>query len=149
MKNLLIKSGLLMFVLALVLPAFSVAADSGPDLFATKCAACHGKDGSANTAMGKNMKIRDLGSADVQKMSDKEIEGHRLEGQAAQDARLRQQAQRYPDQRPGEVHPQFEEVVGVEESVVPPKRPVARATGRACFNRLSSIDNRHWFSARY
>jgi cytochrome c6 len=72
MKNLLIKSCLLLFVLALVLPAFSVAADSGAELFATKCAACHAKDGSGNTAMGKNLKIRDLGSADVQKQSDKE-----------------------------------------------------------------------------
>jgi cytochrome c6 len=73
MKNLLIKSWLLIFVLALMLPAFSVAADTGPDLFATKCAACHGKDGSGNTTMGKNLKIRDLSSADVQKQSDKEL----------------------------------------------------------------------------
>ena len=73
MKNLLIKSWLLIFVLALVLPAFSVAADTGPDLFATKCATCHGKDGSGNTTMGKNLKIRDLSSADVQKQSDKEL----------------------------------------------------------------------------
>jgi mono/diheme cytochrome c family protein len=73
MKNLLIKSCLLILVLALVLPAFSVAADSGGDLFATKCAACHAKDGSGSTAMGKSMKIRDLGSADVQKQSDKEL----------------------------------------------------------------------------
>ena len=73
MKNLLLKSSLLMLVLALVLPAFSVAADTGADLFASKCAACHGKDGSGNTPMGKNLKLRDLGSADVQKMSDKEI----------------------------------------------------------------------------
>lgn len=73
MKNLLIKSGSLLFVLALVLPAFSVAADTGPDLFATKCAACHAKDGSGNTAMGKNLKVRDLGSADVQKTPDKDL----------------------------------------------------------------------------
>ena len=73
MKNPLIKSCLLVLALALMLPAFSVAADSGSDLFATKCAACHGKDGAANTAMGKNLKIRDLGSADVQKQSDKEL----------------------------------------------------------------------------
>ena len=73
MKNLLIKSCLLIFVFALVLPAFSVAADSGGDLFATKCAACHSKDGSGSTAMGKSMKLRDLGSADVQKQSDKEL----------------------------------------------------------------------------
>ena len=73
MKNLPIKSCLLILVLALVLPAFSVAADTGPDLFATKCASCHAKDGSGNTAMGKNLKLKDLGSADVQKASDKDL----------------------------------------------------------------------------
>lgn len=74
MKNLLTKSCLLILALALVLSAFSVAADSGGDLFATKCAACHAKDGSGSTTMGKNLKIRDLGSADVQKQSDKELQ---------------------------------------------------------------------------
>ncbi len=73
MKNLLIKASLLVLVMALVLPAISMAADTGPDLFASKCAACHGKDGSGNTPMGKNLKLRDLGSADVQKMSDADL----------------------------------------------------------------------------
>jgi cytochrome c6 len=57
----------------LVLPAFSFAADTGADLFATKCASCHGKDGTGNTPMGKNLKLRDLGSADVQQISDKDL----------------------------------------------------------------------------
>ena len=73
MKNLLIKASLLILVLAVVLPAVSVAADTGPDLYKTKCAACHGADGSGNTAMGKASKLRDLGSADVQKMSDSDL----------------------------------------------------------------------------
>jgi mono/diheme cytochrome c family protein len=58
MKNLLIKSCLLILVLVLVLPAFSVAADTGGDLFATKCASCHGKDGAGNTPMGKKCPTR-------------------------------------------------------------------------------------------
>jgi cytochrome c6 len=73
MKNLLIKSWLLIFALILVLPSYSVAADTAPDLFATKCASCHAKDGSGNTALGKNLKLKDLGSADVQKASDKDL----------------------------------------------------------------------------
>ena len=73
MKNLPIKSCLLILALALVLPAFSVAEDAGGDLFASKCAACHAKDGSGSTTMGKNLKLRDFGSADVQKASDKEL----------------------------------------------------------------------------
>lgn len=49
------------------------AADTGPDLYKSKCAMCHGADGSGNTAMGKRMQLRDLGSADVQKQSDSEL----------------------------------------------------------------------------
>ncbi len=73
MKNLLIKASLLVLVMVLVLPAFSAAADTGPDLFGTKCASCHAKDGSGNTPMGKNLKLKDLGSADVQKASDSDL----------------------------------------------------------------------------
>jgi mono/diheme cytochrome c family protein len=73
MKNLLMKASLLILVAALVLPAFATAADTGGDLFATKCASCHGKDGAGNTPMGKNLKLKALGSADVQKASDKDL----------------------------------------------------------------------------
>ncbi|MGI9102484.1 MAG: c-type cytochrome [Terriglobales bacterium] len=73
MKNVMIKASLLVLVAALVLPAFSMAADTGPELFASKCAMCHGKTGAGDTAMGKNLKLRDLSSADVQKASDKEL----------------------------------------------------------------------------
>jgi mono/diheme cytochrome c family protein len=55
--------------------AFSTwsVADSGADLFKGKCAMCHGASGAGDTTMGKNMKVRDLGSADVQKQSDDEL----------------------------------------------------------------------------
>jgi mono/diheme cytochrome c family protein len=43
------------------------------DLFASKCAMCHGPDGSAQTTMAKNLKIRDFHSADVQKQSDADL----------------------------------------------------------------------------
>jgi cytochrome c6 len=48
-------------------------ADSGEALYKSKCAACHGADGKGETAMGKANKLRDLGSADVQKQSDDEL----------------------------------------------------------------------------
>ena len=73
MKNVLIKASLLLLAVALVTPTFSFAADTGPDLYKSKCAMCHGPDGAGQTAMGKNMKLRDLGSADVQKQSDGEL----------------------------------------------------------------------------
>ena len=49
------------------------AADDTGALYKTKCAACHGPDGKGETAIGKTNKIRDLGSADVQKQSDDEL----------------------------------------------------------------------------
>ena len=50
-----------------------VFADGGADTFKAKCAMCHGATGAGDTAMGKNLKLRDLGSADVQKQSDDEL----------------------------------------------------------------------------
>ena len=73
MKNVLLKSSLLILVVALALPVLSRAADTGADVYKAKCASCHGADGSGNTPMGKNLKLKDLGSADVQKASDKDL----------------------------------------------------------------------------
>lgn len=51
------------------------AQDAGAALYKAKCAACHGADGKGETAMGKANKLRDLGSPDVQKLSDEELSG--------------------------------------------------------------------------
>ena len=59
---------------ALVLSTFSVA-EGGGDVFKAKCATCHGATGAGDTGMGKAMKVRDLGSADVQKQSDADLSG--------------------------------------------------------------------------
>jgi mono/diheme cytochrome c family protein len=48
-------------------------ADEGADTFKAKCSACHGPTGTGDTTMGKNLKLRDLGSADVQKQTDAEL----------------------------------------------------------------------------
>ncbi|MGC1614908.1 MAG: cytochrome c [Candidatus Acidiferrum sp.] len=58
---------------ALALPA--QAQTGGAALFKTKCAACHGANGKGETTIGKADKIRDLGSADVQKQTDEELAG--------------------------------------------------------------------------
>lgn len=71
MKTILTAS-IAVLALALISSTY-VFADEGADVFKSKCAACHGPDGSGNTAMGKNLKLRDLGSADVQKQSDEEL----------------------------------------------------------------------------
>jgi cytochrome c6 len=49
------------------------AQNEGATTYKTKCAVCHGADGKGDTAMGKSMKLRDLGSADVQKQTDAEL----------------------------------------------------------------------------
>jgi cytochrome c6 len=50
----------------------SVRADGAGD-FKAKCAMCHGADGSGSTATGKALKVRDLGSADVQSQTDAQL----------------------------------------------------------------------------
>ena len=62
-----------LLALGLMLPAFSLAEDTGPELYKTKCQACHGPNGDASTTMAKNLKLKDLGSADVQKQSDGDL----------------------------------------------------------------------------
>jgi mono/diheme cytochrome c family protein len=69
MKNTIALSVLLM----LALVAGAVAQNTAKGLFASKCALCHGPDASAQTAMGKTLKIRDFHSADVQKQTDADL----------------------------------------------------------------------------
>jgi mono/diheme cytochrome c family protein len=55
--------------------ALQAADESGAALYKRQCAGCHGADGKGQSSMGKAMKLRDLGSADVQKMSDADLAG--------------------------------------------------------------------------
>lgn len=70
--NLILKTTCTVFALALSLSTYTFAHE-GADTFKTKCAACHGATGAGDTTMGKNMKLRDMGSADVQKQTDDEL----------------------------------------------------------------------------
>jgi cytochrome c6 len=59
---------------ALIIMAFAGAAFAdGAAVFTGKCAMCHGKGGAGDTGMGKSMKLRDLGAADVQKQADADL----------------------------------------------------------------------------
>lgn len=53
--------------------AASIAARDGSGTYKAKCIACHGADGGGATAAGKAMKVRDLRSAEVQKLSDDQL----------------------------------------------------------------------------
>ncbi len=59
-------------VLALLLSTCALA-ESGSDIYKTKCSACHGVSGAGDTMLGKNLKLRPLGSSEVQKQSDDEF----------------------------------------------------------------------------
>jgi cytochrome c6 len=70
-KLVVIISAVVAIVIAV--PAF---AGGGPDaaaIYKAKCAMCHGPDGKGQTPVGKSMKVRDLGSAEVQKMTNAEL----------------------------------------------------------------------------
>ena len=45
----------------------------GASLFKAKCAVCHGPNGDASTEIGRNMKLRDLRSPEVQKRTDAQL----------------------------------------------------------------------------
>ena len=59
-------------ILVAALPAFAAGPD-GAALYKAKCALCHGADGSGQTPVGKSMKLPDLRSAEVQKLTDIEL----------------------------------------------------------------------------
>src|ERR1051326_3861544 len=70
------KTSSLLFLIALALVLALPAMAAGPDgaaIYKTKCASCHGPDGSGQTPAGKAMKVRDLCSNEVQKQTDVEL----------------------------------------------------------------------------
>ena len=64
---------MLVLLLMLSLAALADAQNPGKAIFASKCALCHGSDGKGNTSIGKSLKIADLRSPDVQKLSDDDL----------------------------------------------------------------------------
>jgi mono/diheme cytochrome c family protein len=66
-RTALLVAGLLLFCLS------ARSADDVAALYKTKCAVCHGADGSGNTPMGKALKMRDLASDGVQAQTDTQL----------------------------------------------------------------------------
>ena len=62
-----------LIILLLALPALADSTPDGAAIYKKTCAMCHGPDGKGKTPVGKSMKVRDLTSAEVQKMSDQEL----------------------------------------------------------------------------
>ena len=67
------KSRNVVLVATLALCVNIAAMADGGATFKAKCAMCHGADGSGNTGIGKSMGLRDLGSAEVQSMSETDL----------------------------------------------------------------------------
>jgi cytochrome c6 len=77
MSNSRIRRDCLLFVaimcaLFLTIPARSQDAAS---LYKTKCASCHGADGKGNSALAKQLGVRDFASPDVQNETDDQLAG--------------------------------------------------------------------------
>ena len=72
MKKTLFLVLLAALALIVALPAMAAGPD-GAALYKTKCASCHGADGSGQTPAGKAMKVRDLRSDEVQKQTDLQL----------------------------------------------------------------------------
>jgi mono/diheme cytochrome c family protein len=73
----------LIAVCLLVTPAFAAGdAAAGKELFAKKCASCHGAAGEGKDSIAKVMKVemRHLGSKEVQAKPDAELRKDMLEG---------------------------------------------------------------------
>lgn len=64
------------FAILLIFTFVGVAAadeTAGKSVYMSKCSICHGPDGRGNTAIGKNLKIKDFHSPEVQSMSEADM----------------------------------------------------------------------------
>ena len=73
MKRIAISALVSALTFCLSAPASFADSQAGADLFKAKCAMCHGAQGKGDTAMGKNLKLKDFGSDDVQNVHDSEM----------------------------------------------------------------------------
>lgn len=63
-------------LLASAFPSFAQDKSSpGEERFKSTCVLCHGADGAGDTTLGKQLKVPDLRSPEVQKHTDAELKG--------------------------------------------------------------------------
>lgn len=69
--------GIALFIAGSLTPSTRAVTTSFDDnavaLFKAKCASCHGEDGTGNTPPGKQLKVRNLRSAEVQRQPDAQL----------------------------------------------------------------------------
>src|ERR1700692_2330988 len=54
-------------------PFKASAAATAQDVYLDKCSVCHGQDGAGNTAKGRKLKVKNVRSPEVQKLSEAEL----------------------------------------------------------------------------
>src|SRR5581483_8468163 len=72
-RRLLAVSIAAMFLLGSVAVAQQKEKAERAQLYKSNCAMCHGADGSGNTPIGKKLGLKDLGSPEVQHLSDADL----------------------------------------------------------------------------
>lgn len=73
MRRIVICASIAALTFSMSAPAAFADSVAGATLFKAKCAMCHGADGKGDTAMGKNLKLKDFASDDVQNVHDSEL----------------------------------------------------------------------------
>jgi|SRR5215468_655423 len=71
----------LWFLIVVLIPAycFSDSSDAATQ-YKSKCAVCHGADGTGDTPMGKKLGVKSYKSPDVQKASDADLKNSVING---------------------------------------------------------------------
>jgi cytochrome c6 len=63
----------IVLLLIFSLAGIASAENPGKAIFTSKCALCHGADGTGKTSIGKTLKIPDFHSPDIKKLSEADL----------------------------------------------------------------------------
>ena len=80
MTRTLLSISLISMIAAVSLLATAPQQKEPRQVYLDKCAVCHGEDGKGQTAKGKKLKVKDVSSSEVKKMTDAQLLEVVLEG---------------------------------------------------------------------